>query len=263
MKRIFAALLAAALLTGCAGGKKKLDVQLMEGANPENSAVTLYVYDGEQTAVSYVFDDRESLIDAVNSAKVYEAPETDLSAVTGTLYGISCYGNEQELGGTWVDGLWVSTDGAVYRTDLDLAGLIAGAKTGESMTFDGAVTPGICWFARYGGEWHTQFLTKAAELSPRGLELAISPIEDGRIKATLTDTTGEEQCCGKYYALQVCLDGVWYEIPTETELVFEDIAYIVPPNGSVDMTYYVEPYGELPAGLYRVAAEGAAAEFSL
>ncbi len=266
MKRINAVLLAAALMmTGCAGGNgKPLDKQLMAGANTNNSAVILYEYTDGETTVGYVFDDRAELVNAVNSAKVYSAPEdADLSALNGTFYGITCYGDGEDIGGTWADGIWVALDGSVYRTDLDPAAIFAAAQTTENWTTASPIMPSMYWFATYGGKWNTRFLSKAEELSPRGLELTISSIEDGKIHAALSDTTGEEQCVGQYYTLQAQADSEWYDIPTKTELCFNDLGYIIPANGSVDFTYYTEAYGELPAGVYRVVAEGAAAEFTV
>ena len=264
MKKACSILIAAALLlTGCSGTKRPVDVKLMEGANTENSAVALYVSDGESTTLSWLFNGAE-FINAVNSAKVYEAPtDLDVTTVSKPFYGITCGTAEGEVGGMLADGIWVSREGEVYLTDLDLAALSEGQNWNEPQQINGIYMPGLWYVARFGGEWHTQFLNKAEEPADRGVELAITSVDGATVSATLTDTTGEENCVGEYYSLQAKIDGEWYDIPSEEELFFKDLGYLIPANGTITMTYHLDPYGDLPAGTYRIAAEGDTAEFTI
>lgn len=263
MKKACSVLLAALLLTGCSGTKRPVNVRLMEGANTENSAVTMFVSDGESTTMSLLFDGAK-FIDAVNGAKVYEAPaDIDVTTVSKPFYGITCGTGEGEVGGMLADGIWVSSEGEVYLTDLDLAALSEGQNWEEPRQVSGIYMPGLWYAARFGGELHTRFLNIAEEPADKGVELAITSIEDKTVSATLTDTTGEELCVGCYYALQAKIDGAWYDIPTETELAFIDLGYLIPENGTIGMTYHLDPYGDLPAGTYRIAAEGDTAEFTI
>ena len=264
MKKACSVLLAAALLLmGCSGTKRPVDVKLMEGANTENSAVTMYMSDGESTTLSFLFNGAE-FIDAVNSTKVYEAPaDLDVTGFSMPFYGITCGTAEGEVGGMLADGIWISSEGEVYLTDLDLAALSEGQSWDEPQQVKGIYMPGLWYVARFGGEWHKQFLSKAEEPEDRGVELAITSIDGATVSATLTDKTGEEQCVGQYYTLQAQIDGEWYAVPTQTELVFIDLGYIIEPNGSISMTYHLDAYGDIPAGTYRIVAEGDTAEFTI
>lgn len=78
---------------------------------------------------------------------------------------------------------------------------------------------------------------------------------------TFRNDSGEEWCYGKYFHLEVLLDGVWYVVPTASELDFPDIAMLLPAGKEQQEEYWLAPYGELPAGTYRIVVEGMADSF--
>ena len=87
--------------------------------------------------------------------------------------------------------------------------------------------------------------------------------EGNKFSCTLTNNGVEEEAVGKYFSVQAEVSGEWYDIPTATQLAFEDIAFIVEAGGTFEITYDITPYGELPAGKYRLVAENSAAEFTV
>ena len=262
MKKALALILAAAALTtGCAYEKNTP----LKGATPDSSALEIYYYNGENTRVGWVFDDRENLVDEFNSAKLKKAGDVDISELPAPFYGVTCHSSElqKEVGGVFCNGYWVSLDGEVYKTSKDISYLFGKAEISEGYTFDGITFPAIRYFALEDGVWDTRFLNKAAELEPQNIELAIVSQEGNKFSCTLTNNGAEEEAVGKYFSVQAEVSGEWYDIPTATQLAFEDIAFIVEAGGTFEITYDITPYGELPAGKYRLVAENSAAEFTV
>lgn len=262
MKKTLALILAAAALTtGCTSEKSTP----LKGATPDSSALEISYYNGINTRVGWVFDNRDDIVDEFNSVKLKKVEDVDISELTEPFYGVTCYSSEleKEVGGVFSGGYWVSLDGEVYKTSKDLSYLFGKAEVKESYTFDGITFPAIRYFALDDGVWDTRFLNKAAELEPQNIELAIASQEGNKFSCTLTNNGTEEEAVGKYFSVQAEISGEWYDIPTATQLAFEDIACLIEPGDSFEITYDITPYGELPAGKYRLVAENSAAEFTV
>ena len=68
---------------------------------------------------------------------------------------------------------------------------------------------------------------------------------------------------GYDYSVQVLLNDVWYTIPPERLVPIIEVLRILPAGGSSKEAFSLEPYGNLPAGLYRVFCNGLTVEFSI
>ena len=66
---------------------------------------------------------------------------------------------------------------------------------------------------------------------------------------------------GEGFALQARVNGNWYNIPAQKEMAFNDIAHILKAGDITEMTYDLSAFGQLPAGEYRIVADGAFSVF--
>ena len=261
--KLFAIPMFAALLCGCGGG---LNVDLLPNASVENSALALYSGSGGAAEVTWLFDkeQEQELIEGLEALPVYSGAEVDLSKLSGDIYALSITDNEGfDVGGLWQDGVWIAGDGSVFKLDIDFPALKEKYSWKESNTLSLANMPNIHYLAKNGGEWNTAYLTKSGEISERGLDFVIQKVENNIIYTEITNPTKEENAVGLYFSLEVKLDGEWYDIPSEQLMMFNDIALIVPAEGSVEQRYDFSGYGDLPAGDYRIVTDFGAAEFTL
>ena len=70
---------------------------------------------------------------------------------------------------------------------------------------------------------------------------------------------------GHAFGLDVLLDGVWYDVPPmDGALAFTEELLWVNPGETARENCWIEAYGELPSGTYRVVmSSGLTAEFSV
>jgi hypothetical protein len=252
-------LAAVMILSGCSGSK----IKLLEGASPETSAMMLTIYD-ENTERSYLYDkdEEQKIIDYVNNLSLSEAENPDLESLDGEMYAISIGTND----GGWLSLLWVNdyvvtNDGKFYRSEPDFAKISDSFDMSETDTLSLDLMPNIAFAAKYGGSWNTAFLSPADELSGGDISVEITELSGDTISVRLTNTSDEEGTYGRYFSVQAQIDGIWYNIPTEWDLSFIDLAGILQSGESADMTYDISPYGTLPKGTYRIVVENNAAEF--
>lgn len=278
MKKTLLILLAAitAGAAGCAkngsafGDRKPADVGLFDGASPENSALSLYKYDGGETEVLYLYDadtERE-IIRYLEEIPLYEADISEMDGMGGApAYALSIFGAEGERSEvTWIGSRCVDETGAAYLADMDGAAfekLLAGypwESSGDSMA--GNHLPNRYYLANRG-EWVTEYLNKAKELVPHGITLEITAHEGSALTAKITNITDEEGGYPEYFAVQAMIGGEWYDIPPKEDMAFIDIAWLLPAGESTEKRYDYSWYGDLPEGRYRLVVEGAAAEFDI
>ena len=257
MKRIIAiaAVLGLALcLCACGGGAGN---ELLSAASPETSALMLYICEDGQNVrrlTMYDNDAEHEILDKLAAVSAKPAEDWTARDVTMPVLGLGIGRSDDEPGwlyAVWSGGYLIMADGSAYEFDFDFTALETAYE----------------W--RDGEEWISSMLTPADELSaPAGISMTLDYLdytdpENGLIAVTFTNDGDVEWCYGTYYHLELELDGEWYEVPAETELAFNDIAMILPAGESRQELYHTWAYGELPAGSYRVVAEGMAAEFVL
>ncbi len=271
MKKIIAlaAVLGLALsLCACAGAGKN---ELLAAASPETSALMLFACaDGKSVKELRMYDtgaERE-ILNKLAKIKAAPAPDWTAKDVKMPVYGLEIGRNDGGIGSlqcAWSDGYLILADGSAYRFDFDFAALETDYQWSDS---EDGLTIGRLPCSRalsLGPEgWIAAMLTPARELAPpEGISMTLDYIDFAEAQAAVTfrNGSGEEWCYGTYYHLEVLLDGAWYVVPAETEMFFNDIAMVLPDGTEQQELYWLEPYGELPAGSYRLAAEGMAAEF--
>ena len=57
---------------------------------------------------------------------------------------------------------------------------------------------------------------------------------------------------GGYASLQVCLEDGWYDVPSQFSRYHTDEGHTLPPGENYSSVFPLEPYGDLPAGNYRI-----------
>lgn len=273
MKKIIALAAALGLVLGlcaCAGAGGN---ELLAAASPETSALMLFsCTDGKSVKQLTMYDtgaERE-ILGKLAKVKASPAPNWTAKDVTMPVYGLGIGRNDDEPGwlwAAWSNGYLILADGSAYKFDFDFASLETGYSWRDSE--DGLSIgrlPCSHALALGGDGWISAMLTPARELTPpEGISMTLDYIDFAEKNAAVTfrSDSGEEWCYGKYFHLEVELDGAWYVVPAETEQAFPDIAMLLPAGESRQEQYWLAPYGELPAGNYRLAAEGMAAEFAV
>lgn len=239
---------------------------LMDGASPSTSALARYVWDGETVTRDFLFETPavEEVLALLDEIPVTEAADWTPALVTAPIYGFEISDtNGWPLQAAWSNGYWITDDGRAYTFAFDMESL-SEFHWREQDEFDTTtVLPCARILSRSEDGWYPALLTKAEEPEPpAGITLTIDSIVDGEITATFHNGGTETWTFGEYYGLEVKLDGVWYEVPTEGGgWAFHDIAYELASIESGTLTYNLAMYGDLPAGSYRLVANGLTAEF--
>jgi len=263
MKKILVALAALLLLTGCAA-----KVDLMSHASPETSALSLYVYDGETVQGGYLFDEsRAKVIREFREAKAKPA-EVDVTTLQPPYYGLEMGTGGETVGsvhGLWADGYFITDSGEAYRLEYDFEKLLKKENWENWRNFsDLTVMPCASHMAKTEAGWNRRFLSEAESLeAPEGITMELLSYSPDAVVAQFTNHSGREWVYGLSYRVQVQLEGQWYHVPSEQEYAIIDIAMVLPNGESCKESYNLKFYGDLPAGNYRLAAEGLAAEFTV
>ena len=283
MKKLLCLLTLLLLLTGCGSIMRSTaeTVDLMPGVSPGNSALGLYIYDGETITRRHLFETeavRAEAIEPFRTAKVKPAA-VDMTTLRPPFYGLEMGGSDGwSVYGLWSDGYFIMGDGTAYEFDYDFEAFRQRYAFGEPDEFQTlTVMPCASHVAKSETGWNKAFLTEAelpvAQKSPSALLAGGQP--KSSLSATLMGQTekeitveftnlGDPDCgYGYAYSLQVLLDGKWYSVPAEQEMAFIEILVHVPVGGSKEENFSLEPYGDLPAGTYRVLTNGLTVEFSI
>ena len=241
-------------------------VDLMPGASPETSALALYVYDGETITRQFLFDTEaeKTVLQDFHNAKA-SPMDLDVTALEPPFYGLEIGGTDGfEVHGLWSGGYFILDDGTAYKFDYDFPSLLERCDWREPDRFSSlSVMPCASHVAKTEAGWNSKFLTPAGDLGEAvpGVSMEIAERSDDSILVRYTNNSGGEWEYGLYYGLQVQLDGQWYEVPAEEPVAVPDIAMVIPDGMSIEESYRLVPYGDLPAGTYRLAAEHMAVEF--
>lgn len=270
MKKLLSVLFLLLLLAGCGSmtGGKTETVDLMPGASPSNSALSLYVYDGNTITRQHLFETEAVRADALEpfqKAKARSA-EVDLTTLKPPFYGLEMGGADGwPVYGLWSDGYFIMGDGSVYEFDYDFETMQRQVPFSESEEFQTlTVLPCASHVAKSESGWNTAFLTRAeASEAPAGVTARLTGQTSETITAVFRNERHVEWYYGYAYSVQVLLDGVWYTIPAERPVPFIEVLRILPVGGSSEEVFSLEPYGDLITGSYRVFCNSLTVEFEV
>lgn len=247
--------------TGSAKSKITLKkAQLLKDASIETSAMAMWEHNNGKTFVSWLFDREEEkeLVNYLNGIELGDVvKDLDTSSLESDMYGI-CIGRKDGTftGFTWIDGYVIMENGDAYKTDIDFKSI---TRYSWQDKYESGLTsfPNMYYIAKNNGKWNKKFLDKSNKLKSCGIIMKSGKLNGNKLEVKLKNTTKKELYFGEGFALQARVDGKWYNIPAQKEMAFIDIAYILKAGGLAEMTYDLSAYGELPAGEYRVVADGA------
>ncbi|MDE6708910.1 MAG: hypothetical protein K2J76_00290, partial [Oscillospiraceae bacterium] len=193
--------------------------------------------------------------------------------VTSPMFGISATdvpGWAAE--GVWSNGYWITQTGEGYRLDLDMDLLkkIIVQCTEKSESLEDipiAWQPCGTYLCRDENGWIAEHMVHAYDFNysaefTENVTAEITEQTENSITLEYTNNGEKEWMYGEHYNLDVQLDGEWYDVPTQPgNWVFTDVGYILPAGETRLETYDFLMYGDLPAGRYRITANGFVFEF--
>mgnify|MGYP002519279951 FL=1 len=280
----FALFLALTLtMFSCGGGNS-----LFAGVDPENGIFTLTVSDGTTRKLFRLQNDtstKNNLISALSkvTAKPFSGTPHDVPtpAADSPAYVLSAYTKDgSDFSALYSGGYLVTDDGSVYAFDFDFASVPEKYSFTEDRTLNSAATGFESLLARDGDSFDaSRLVTHEDYMSDYGLNYPAAPdgvtasfvsLGDNNGKPAITveisNGTASEFSFGKYYIIEVSIDGRWYVLPElpDRPVMVEDIGIGLAAGKSTEMTYSLWNWGDLPAGTYRVTiSDNLSAEFTI
>ena len=251
------------ILGGCGSGKNKL----LENASPSTSAMFLYRYDGEDIVQGGIYEQsvEEEILASLAGVKVKAVGDWSPDRLTYHIYGMWIGGEDgTPIKVAWSNGYFITEAGEIYSFDYDFEKLFtsydwnAGEGNNRFTSFPCARVMSI-----KDGQWVKEMMVEAPEPEfPQNITLEIVEQTEAVITAELKNQSDGDWTHGSSYWMEVCLDGVWYSMPTaQGEWAFTMEAHIFPPGESETKKFYTNMYGNLPTGTYRINFQGVLAEF--
>lgn len=239
---------------------------LLENASVSSSAMGFWEYDGNTAYMCWLFnkDSEQEIVNYINNIEL-ESPVNGIDAekLTGNMYAITIWDKDgNDISFTWRDGYVFLKDGNIYKADIDF-NRIKDYQWEEKNQTKITSFPCMYYIAKKDGKWNKNFLEKSKKLKANGLKITSVKLNGTGLNIKLKNTKKTQALFGEYFSLQVKIDGKWYYIPAKEEMAFNDIAHILEAGKSIKKTYNISPYGELPAGKYRIVIEGASATFNI
>ncbi|MCC8150005.1 MAG: hypothetical protein LIO96_00675 [Lachnospiraceae bacterium] len=101
-------------------------------------------------------------------------------------------------------------------------------------------------------------MSAGGENAGDGVSLKVTNVTEHSVTLEISNEAGEEVSYGEAYELE-CYDeetGIWTAVPPENEIMYGEIAYIVPDGENVTCAVdWSDVYGSLSAGTYRLVKE--------
>jgi len=222
---------------------------------PQGESVTLSRYDGEKLTWKLIYEPQEleKLKKLVSEARITQTDIEELSEDPRPIYGITVHGREADFEAVWMDGIWLDNQGRVVKTGLDFKGIWELFQGNEDIRHGIAALPCVRELALFEGNWDRQFLTQRNEEIEENIpmELDLEQMRwtiENRVDYSITHGNGG------WAALQVRLEGKWYDVPqlsgSHYGVTLE--AYELRPGERYTADLWMEPYGQLPPGDYRL-----------
>ena len=257
-RRLIVTAVSAGLLLGATACGSPAHNDLMNGASPATSCLTLYYFDGTTGYRQDVCDQQanQQLIDQLSAVKATPAPDWTLDRITMPIYGIDIgtYSGFDLLA-VWSNGYWIDQNGAAYRFRFNFAQLAKDAMWSDPLPFSGITGfPCARWLVQDQAGWRAQWMTPAATPAPpAGLTVTLQSWDADNVAMTVINNSGEDWYYGADFALQVKLDDVWYDMPpVPGNWGVPAILYCLMAGATTTLAYSLSMYGTLPAGDYRL-----------
>ncbi len=280
----FALFLALTLtIFSCGGGNS-----LFAEVDTENGIFTLTVSDGTTRRIFRLQNDasaKNNLISALSkvTAKPFSGTPHDVPApaADSPAYVLSAFTKDgSDFSVLYSGGYLVKDDGSVYEFDFDFASVPEKYSFTEDSTINSAATGFESILARDGDKFDASRLVSHEDYistngsnypdTPDGVTASFVSLggNDGKPAVTveISNGTASEFSFGKYYILEVSIDGKWYVLPSlpDRPVMVEDIGIGLAAGKSMEMTYSLWNWGDLPAGTYRVTiSDNLSAEFTI
>ena len=242
------------LLVGCGRGAGERLPKL-----PEDKTVMLSICEEEQYSQKYLYTKKEvrALNKALAQASVQPVDDWTIPENPWPVYGVyvtDLWNDGRELDAACFGDLWVDNQGQAFRVEgLDMQALTDlfpdGWKEGKHNFLPSRQALALC-----GGSWNERFMILSDLPSPQSdVSMTLDDPSNG-LSWTLTNLSQYEFFHGNggYASLQVCLEDGWYDVPSQFSRYHTDEGHTLPPGESYSSVFPLEPYGDLPAGNYRI-----------
>lgn len=216
--------------------------------------------------------DIAEILSIVSANPAEKAEDWSGRMVTSPMFGISATdvpGWAAE--GVWSNGYWITQTGEAYRLDLDMNLLkkIIVQCEGKSFSEDVPIAwlPCGTYLCRDENGWIAEYMALAndsyysAEFT-ENVTAEITEQTENSVTVRYTNNGEKNWQYGEHFYLDVLLDGEWYDVPEQPgNWCFIDIGYTLPAGEAFSKTYDFFMHDDLPAGRYRIAANGFILEF--
>ena len=254
VKRVIAFIFSIILILSVAACSKALvPNKLLDGANPENSALSLYLYDGIEIRRVDIFFPYD-VVDTLSAVKTRKAVNWSINDITLPIYGIATNG----IFAAWSNGYWIAQDGNIYSFDFDFSKL---AQESFRSRYDKIPSFSVFPCARLlsldENGWNNTLLTPTELNPPDGIVMTLESWDNDSVTVNITNNSRFVWTYGEFFSIQVLLDGVWCDVPILPDWYQPTpaIGYGLSPGETTNKTYYLQKYGELPEGIYRLVVE--------
>lgn len=242
-------------------GEAAVSNGLFDAASPETSALVLYEYKGEKVYRYAVYDRTEirAVLDELDAAEAVPV-EKDAAEAELPMYGLEI-GTADGLGirAGWSNGYLYLRDGTVYEFNYDFDALLEEHSDGQKWEFeDAAVIPCAYYMAQDENGWKRELLTMAEDVWYDLLPAELLEQTADSLTIQLKNDSESEWMYGSDFNLDVKLGNMWYDLPSEPSRNwgFTGEGIVLLPGASETRTYFLDMYGDLPAGEYRLNVEG-------
>lgn len=237
-------------------------------------SLTLNVYNGQNITEQVIFDEEalneiQSMISAVPVEKTEEWSPRQIKL---PVYGFKIIdGDGLDLEAAWSDGYWITQDGEAYSFDFDFEALKNSYEWMYEKVWDHAVAAMPCAFflCRDESGWITDHLEAAEDPvePPENITAELADQSDDVIVVRLSNNSNDESEKGWIYneAFRIdFFDEKWYPVPRMPgEKIYSRFGLILFPGESAEITCFLNMYGGLPAGKYRLVGDNFSAEFTI
>lgn len=261
---------------------------LFDSVDTKNGVFTLTVSDGTSRKLFRLQNDtstKNNLISALSkvAAKPFSGTPHDVPApaADSPAYVLSTFTKDgSDFSVLYSGGYLVTDDGSVYEFDFDFASVPEKYSFTEDKTLDSVITGFESILARDGDKFDASRLVSHEDYisangsnypdTPDGVTASFVSLggNDGKPAVTveISNGTASEFSFGKYYIIEVSIDGKWYVLPSlpDRPVMVQDIGIGLDAGKSMEMTYSLWNWGDLPAGTYRVTiSDNLSAEFTI
>ena len=243
---------------------------LMANASPETSALSFFVYDGENTKYWLLFNNSQEneILKAISAVSAEKAGDWSPELFTAPAYGFEISDTDGwALEAVWSDGYWITQDGEAYRFDYDFGTFSDKYDWSDERVFTAAAAlPCAHIICRDGDKWYADRLSPpyVDEAAPDYISAELVEQTENTITVKYTNSGSADWMYGLHFSVDVLLDGEWYSVPTISgNWGFNDIGLILMPEQPREEVYDLSMYGELPPGQYRISANGCTVKFEI